>query len=85
MKYLYFVSFELRSTNLKITEMCQLVLDKPVRSFGDVLNMAKLIKENFVKSLGECCITILNYQRLEEETIYEEQPQEEVAAETTEQ
>lgn len=71
MKTLYFVSFEIRSVNLKLTDMCQIVMDKPVRSFGDVLTMAGIIKENYEKNIGECSVTIINYKRLEEETIYE--------------
>lgn len=78
MKYLYFVTFELRSLTLRTIEMCELTLDRPVRSFGDIVGMAEIIKNNFKEKVGECVITILNYQRLEEETRYEKKEEPEV-------
>lgn len=81
MKALYFVSYEVKTVNFKIREMCQLELDKPVRSFGDILNMANTIKENYEKSIGECVVTILNYKRLEEETVFSDPNQQDPGAE----
>lgn len=74
MQALYFVSYEVRSINIQAVDMCQMTLEKPIRSFGDVLNMAEIIANDYKQKIGDCIVTILNYKRLEEAMEIPQQP-----------
>lgn len=67
MKAIYFVSYEVRNIHLCLRDMVCIHLNKPIRHYGDIQDMARMIQSDLEPSIGKSVVTILNYKRLEEE------------------